>query len=72
MIIFLGALVGLLFYLRVIQWVDLAHRRGARAAARLTKVESMYAATVIFLGQSEAPLMIAPTCSAAHAAAVHA
>jgi CNT family concentrative nucleoside transporter len=57
-IIFLGALVGLLFYLRVIQWiVDI----GGGAIARLmktTKVESLYAATVIFLGQSEAPLMI--------------
>jgi pyruvate dehydrogenase (quinone) len=28
-------------------------------AMRTTKVESLYAATVIFLGQSEAPLMIA-------------
>ncbi len=57
-IIFLGALVGLLYYLRVIQWaVDI----GGGAIAwllRTSKVESLYAATVIFLGQSEAPLMI--------------
>jgi CNT family concentrative nucleoside transporter len=57
-IIFLGALVGLLFYLRVIQWiVDIVG--GAIAwLMKTTKVESLYAATVIFLGQSEAPLMI--------------
>ena len=57
-IIFLGALVGMLYYLRVIQWVvDI----GGGAIAWLlgtSKVESLYAATVIFLGQSEAPLLI--------------
>lgn len=59
-IVFLGALVYLLFYLRVIQWVT--HWIGGAIAwlLRVTKVESMYAATVIFLGQSEAPLMVAP------------
>ena len=59
-IVFLGALVYLLFYLRVIQWVT--HWVGGAIAwlLRVTKVESMYAATVIFLGQSEAPLMVAP------------
>ena len=57
-IIFLGALVGLLFYLRVIQlFVDLVG--GAiRWLLGTTKVESVYAATVIYLGQSEAPLLI--------------
>jgi concentrative nucleoside transporter, CNT family len=57
-IIFLGALVGLLFYLRVIQWfVDLVG--GAiKWLLGTTKVESVYAATVIYLGQSEAPLLI--------------
>ncbi len=59
-IVFLGALVYLLFYLRVIQWVT--HWVGGAIARllRVTKVESMYAATVIFLGQSEAPLLVAP------------
>ena len=57
-IIFLGALVGLLFYLRVIQWfVDIVG--GAiKWLLGTTKVESVYAATVIYLGQSEAPLLI--------------
>jgi concentrative nucleoside transporter, CNT family len=59
-IIFLGALIGLLFYLRVIQlathWIGGALSR----VLGVSKVESLYASTVIFLGQSEAPLMIAP------------
>ncbi len=57
-IIFLGALVGLLFYLRVIQWVVEIVGGAIAWLLKTTKVESMYAATVIFLGQSEAPLMI--------------
>ena len=57
-IIFLGALIGLLFYLGVIQWVVEIVGGAIAWLLRTTKVESMYAATVIFLGQSEAPLMI--------------
>lgn len=59
-IVYLGALVGLLYYLRVIQYAT--HYIGGAIAwlLRVSKVESMYASTVIFLGQSEAPLMIGP------------
>jgi concentrative nucleoside transporter, CNT family len=57
-IIFLGALVGLLYYLRVIQWVVEIGGGAISWLLRTSKVESLYAATVIFLGQSEAPLMI--------------
>jgi concentrative nucleoside transporter, CNT family len=57
-IIFLGALVGMLFYLRVIQWIVAIFGGGIAWLLRTSKVESLYAATVIFLGQSEAPLMI--------------
>jgi CNT family concentrative nucleoside transporter len=57
-IIFLGALIGLLYYLRVIQWATYLVGGAISRLLRATKVESMYAATVIFLGQSEAPLMI--------------
>ncbi len=57
-IIFLGALVGLLYYLRVIQWVVEIGGGAIAWLLRTSKVESLYAATVIFLGQSEAPLMI--------------
>jgi CNT family concentrative nucleoside transporter len=57
-IIFLGALVGLLFYLRVIQFVVEFFGGAIGWLLRVSKVESLYAATVIFLGQSEAPLTI--------------
>jgi len=59
-IVFLGALIGLLFYLRVIQYV--VHVVGGAIAwlVKTSRIESMFASTVIFLGQSEAPLMIAP------------
>jgi CNT family concentrative nucleoside transporter len=57
-IIFLGALVGLLYYLRVIQWVVEIGGGAIAWLLRTSKVESLYAATVIFLGQSEARLMI--------------
>ena len=59
-IVFLGALIYLLFYLRVIQWVTFVIGGAIAKLLGVTKVESMYAATVIFLGQSEAPLMVAP------------
>lgn len=59
-IIFLGALIGLLFYLRVIQWATFFIGGALSKLLGVSKIESMYASTVIFLGQSEAPLMIAP------------
>ncbi|MBC9734367.1 NupC/NupG family nucleoside CNT transporter [Nocardioides marmotae] len=59
-IIFLGALVGLLFYLRVIQWATYVVGGALARLLGVSKVESLYAGTVIFLGQSEAPLMIGP------------
>lgn len=59
-IVFLGALIGLLYYLRVIQWfVEIVG--GAIAwVLKTSKLESVWSATVIFLGQTEAPLLIAP------------
>lgn len=59
-IVFLGALVYLLFYLRVIQWATWLLGGAIGWLLQVSKVESLYAATVIFLGQSEAPLMVAP------------
>jgi CNT family concentrative nucleoside transporter len=59
-IVFLGALIGLLFYLRVIQYLTYVIGGAISWLLGVSKVESMYASTVIFLGQSEAPLMIAP------------
>ncbi|MGW3957552.1 NupC/NupG family nucleoside CNT transporter [Streptomyces sp. NPDC004752] len=59
-IIFLGALVGLLYYLRVIQWFAEIVGGAISWLLRTSKIESVWATTVIFLGQSEAPLIIAP------------
>lgn len=59
-IIFLGALIGLLYYLRVVQWATWLLGGALSRLLGISKVESMYGATVIFLGQSEAPLMISP------------
>lgn len=59
-IIFLGALIGLLFYLRVIQYATYVIGGAIATVLGISKVESMYGSTLIFLGQSEAPLMIAP------------
>ena len=62
-IIFLGALVYLLYYLRVIQYLTWAVGGAIAWLLRVSNLEGMYGATVIFLGQSEAPLMIAPYLS---------
>lgn len=59
-IVYLGALIGLLYYLRIIQYATHYIGGGIAWLLRVSKIESMYASTVIFLGQSEAPLMIAP------------
>ena len=59
-IVFLAALVGILYYLRVMPFVI---RRIGGAIARVTgisRVESLYAAANIFVGMSESPLVIGP------------
>jgi CNT family concentrative nucleoside transporter len=59
-IVFIGALVGLLYYLRVIQlFVEFVGGAIAKVL-KTSKIESVWATTVIFLGQTEAPLLIAP------------
>ncbi len=59
-IIFLGALIYLLVYLRVVQYAT--HYIGGfiGRVVGVSKIESMYAAVVVFLGMSEAPLLISP------------
>jgi CNT family concentrative nucleoside transporter len=52
-IIFLGALVGLLFYLRVIQYVTYYLGGAIAWVLGISKVESMYGSTVIFLGRAK-------------------
>lgn len=62
-IIFLGALIGALYYLRVIQLFVHVVGTILNKVMGTSKIESVFAATVIFLGQSEAPLMIKPYLS---------
>lgn len=62
-IVFLGALIGLLYYLRVIQYFVEYVGGAIRWVLRTSKLSSVYASTVIFLGQTEAPLLIAPYLS---------
>lgn len=59
-IIFLGAIISALYYLRVLQWFVEIVGTGLGKILGTSKVESVWAATVIFLGQSEAPLVIRP------------
>ncbi|WAH42611.1 NupC/NupG family nucleoside CNT transporter [Alicyclobacillus fastidiosus] len=59
-IIFLGALIGILFYLRVIQWVIQIVGGAVQWLLGTSKLESLSAISTVFLGQSEAPLLIRP------------
>lgn len=59
-IIFIGALIGLLYYLRVIQWFIEIVGTALKWVIGVSKIEAVWATTVIFLGMSEAPLVIAP------------
>ncbi|APT88935.1 transporter [Corynebacterium frankenforstense DSM 45800] len=59
-VIVLGAIIAVLYYLRVIQYIVDIVGTGIGKVMGTSKVESVWAATVIFLGQSEAPLVIAP------------
>ncbi|MBP3088094.1 NupC/NupG family nucleoside CNT transporter [Corynebacterium sp. sy017] len=59
-IIVLGAIIGALYYLRVIQFFVDIFGGALKKLLGTSKVESVWASTVIFLGQSEAPLVIEP------------
>ncbi len=59
-IIFFGAIVGLLYYLRVLQWVIEIVGTALKWVLGASKIESVWAATVVVLGMSEAPLVIKP------------
>lgn len=59
-IILLSTLISALYYLRVLQWVVDVLGTAFNKVLGTSKIESVYAASVIFLGQSEAPLIIKP------------
>lgn len=59
-VVFLGALIGLLYDLRVIHWFAYVVGGAIAWVLRTSRIESVWAATVVLLGQTEAPLPIAP------------
>ena len=65
-IIVLGAIIAALYYLRVIQYIVHYVGTAINYLMSTSKVEGVYASTVIFLGQAEAPLVIAPLPAKAH------
>ena len=59
-IIFFAALISILYYLRVMQFVVKWIGGAIQYVTGISKVESLGAAANIFVGQSEAPLVIRP------------
>ncbi len=62
-IIFFGTVIGLLYYLRVLQWIIEVVGTALKWILGTSKIESVWAATVVILGMSEAPLVIQPYLS---------
>lgn len=63
-IIFFASLVSVLYYLRIMQFVIRWVGGGIEAVIGVSKVEALCAAANIFVGQSEAPLVIRPYLAA--------
>jgi len=59
-IIFFAALMSVLYHLRIMQWIVKLVGGGLRRAIGTGPIESMNAAANIFVGQTEAPLVIRP------------
>ncbi len=59
-IIFIGALTAVLYHLHIMQWVVRILGGILRTIVGTARVESLNAAANIFLGQTEAPLVIRP------------
>ncbi|WP_017728289.1 NupC/NupG family nucleoside CNT transporter [Halalkalibacterium ligniniphilum] len=59
-IIFFSALISVLYYLGIMQWVIKIIGGGLSKLLGTSKAESMSAAANIFVGQTEAPLVIKP------------
>ncbi|MBA2565721.1 MAG: NupC/NupG family nucleoside CNT transporter [Gemmatimonadetes bacterium] len=63
-IIFFAALMALLYHLRLLQWVVRAFAWGMRRTMRTSGAETLAASANIFVGQTEAPLMVKPYIAA--------
>ncbi|GHZ01442.1 nucleoside transporter NupC [Vibrio cholerae] len=59
-LIFFSALISVLYYLGVMQWVIRILGGGLQKALGTSRAESMSAAANIFVGQTEAPLVVRP------------
>lgn len=62
-IVFFSALISLLYYIGVMQWVIKIIGGTLQKALGTSKAESMSAAANIFVGQTEAPLVVKPYIS---------
>ena len=62
-IVFFSALISLLYYIGVMQWVIKIIGGGLQKLLGTSKAESMSAAANIFVGQTEAPLIVKPYIS---------
>ena len=63
-IIFFAALISILYYLRIMQFIVKWIGGGIQYVTGISKVESLGSAANIFVGQSEAPLVIRPYLAA--------
>ncbi|WP_091736244.1 NupC/NupG family nucleoside CNT transporter [Marininema mesophilum] len=59
-IIFLGALIGILYHWGIIQWIIRILGGAIAYLLGTSRVESLSSVATVFLGQSEAPLLIRP------------
>ncbi|MCW9709852.1 NupC/NupG family nucleoside CNT transporter [Avibacterium sp. 21-586] len=62
-IVFFSALISVLYYIGVMQWIIKIIGGGLQKALGTSKAESMSAAANIFVGQTEAPLVVKPFIS---------
>lgn len=59
-IVFFSALTSVLYYLRILQWVVFSFAWIMKKTMHLSGAESLAAAANIFIGQTEAPLVVKP------------
>ena len=62
-IIFFSSLISILYYFGIMQWIITVIGGGLSKLLQTTKIESLSAAANIFLGQTEAPLVVKPYLS---------
>ena len=60
MIVFFSSLIAVLYHLRIMQWIIRLIGGGLRRVLGTSSAESMSAAANIFVGQTEAPLVVKP------------